>query len=125
MHELALSQDIVRTALAAAEGYEGRIATVAVKVGSLSAVSPSSLEFCLALALEQRGLPQAEVRVRSVPAEVRCECGARYAAEDMFAPCPSCGSYLREVLSGQDVIVEYIEVEDEQDPAGEIGAGSQ
>ncbi len=114
MHELSLSEGIVRTALAAG-GTDRRVTAIAVRVGGLSAVNLSSLEFCMRLVLDERGMGQTEVRLTAVPALVECECGLRYEARDMFSPCPECGSFLRNVVEGKDVTIEYIEVEDGQD----------
>ncbi len=114
MHELSLSEGIVRTALAAS-GRERRVTAIAVQVGALSAVNLSSLEFCMRLVLDENGLEHAEVRLTPVPAVVECECGLRYEAKDMFSPCPECGSFFRDVIEGKDVTIEYVEVEDGQD----------
>ena len=115
MHELALSQSIVDAVLAACPGREADVRVVALRVGALSAVNADSLEFCLGITLEQRGMPGARAAVTWVPARVRCACGREYETDDMLAGCPGCGGYRREVLDGKDVTVEYVEVADEED----------
>jgi len=115
MHELALSEQIVRTALRASGARKDSITAIAVQVGALSAVSVSALEFCLRAVLDQHGLKDAEAQIAWVPARVRCECGHCYETEDMFAPCPRCGDYAREVIDGRDVIIQHVEVEDGED----------
>ncbi len=115
MHELALSENIVRTALDASGEKRDRITAIGVEVGALSAVNVSSLEFCLRMMLDERGLEGAEVRITPVPALAQCECGSRYEARDMFSPCPECGGFLREVIAGKDVIIQYVEVENGED----------
>ena len=91
MHELSLSQSIVSTALAASHVPPERVTAIAVEVGALSAVNVSSLDFCLRLTLEERGMERTRVSISRVPALVECECGHRYEPADVFSPCPRCG----------------------------------
>ncbi len=115
MHELALSQDIVKTVLRATDVPEERITGVVVDVGELSSVNVASLEFCLKLAFEERGMEGTAVQIDTTPAEARCRCcGAAYQPATMFAPCPECGGFEREIVRGMDVTIRYVEVEDEQ-----------
>ncbi len=114
MHELGLSQGIVRTVLAADGVEPQRLAAVTVEVGALSAVNVYSMEFCMRLALDERGMEHTRVEIRKVPARLRCRCGRTYETEDMFAACPECGGFERDVIAGLDVNIPYVEVEDEQ-----------
>jgi len=115
MHELALSEQIVQTALGACGHRGDRMTAVAVQVGALSSVSLSALEFCLRTVLDSHGLQHTEAQISWVPARVHCTCGHEYETEDMFAPCPRCGAYTREIIEGSDVIIQHIEVEDGED----------
>jgi len=115
MHELALSDRIVRTVLSSDAAAGRRLTAIAVRVGALSAVNVSSLEFCMRLVLNERGMGGTQVRIAPEPAVVQCECGLRYEADDMFSPCPRCGGFNREVVSGTDVTIEYVEVDDGKD----------
>ena len=115
MHELALSEQIVQTALRACGERSAGMTAIAVQVGALSSVSPPALEFCLRTVLDSHGLQQTQARISYVPARVRCRCGHEYQTEDMFAPCPQCGDYQREILEGRDIIIQHVEVEDGED----------
>jgi hydrogenase nickel incorporation protein HypA/HybF len=115
MHELALSQSIVASVLRAVEADPGRISRIAVSVGALSAANPSSLEFCLRLILDDRGMEHTAVDVNWQSAEVECACGRRYETDDMFAGCPECGGFDRQITAGQEVTVDYVEIEDEDE----------
>lgn len=114
MHELALSDRIVRIVLDASGVPRSRITAVAVRVGALSAVSLSALEFCLRTMLDESGMAHTEARVTWVPARVRCACGRIYETEDVFSPCPDCGGFTQEVVAGGDVVVQHVEVEDDE-----------
>jgi len=113
MHEMALSQRIVDTAAEAAEERDGRMTGICIAVGALSATNVESLSFWLEETLRSRGLEGADVEMEQPAADMRCECGEEYEARDMFSGCPECGSFSREVLSGMDVTVKWVEVEDD------------
>ena len=115
MHELTLSEGIVRTVLATPGVGKDNLRAVSLKVGALSNVSVSALEFCMQLVLEQQGLEAVGVRIEEVPARLRCACGRRYTAGSLFEPCPACGGTARDVVEGRDVTIESAEVEDGQD----------
>lgn len=115
MHELALSQSIVDCVLRECEVEKERIRGIGLRIGTLSGVNLSSLEFCMRTVLDQHGMNGAEARIEEAPAVVKCACGRRYRPADMFQPCPECGEFEREIVEGTDLTIEYIEVEDEQD----------
>jgi len=114
MHEMALSEDIVRTCREAVGPDAEQITAIAVDVGALSAVNVDTLDFCLGMVLEQSGMGSPRVQITLVPAKMRCACGCVYTANDMFAGCPQCDGFAREILEGKDVTVRYVEVDDEQ-----------
>jgi hydrogenase nickel incorporation protein HypA/HybF len=114
MHELVLSDNIVRAVLAEVSVPKSRIMAIGIDVGALSTVNASSLEFCLRAVLDEGGMPHTEVRLNLVPAKVKCSCGLQYTTDDVFSACPGCGSFVREVVEGTEVSVRYVELEDEQ-----------
>jgi len=115
MHELMLSEGIVRAVLSTPGATRENLRTVNIKVGALSSASTELLEFGMGVMLKQEGVEGVEVRIEEVPARVRCKCGNEYASENMFDACPKCGGFNREILAGMEVTVESIEVEDEED----------
>lgn len=125
MHELALSESIVRTVLDACGTGPEKVRKIGLEVGVLSAVNVSSLEFCMQAMLEQSGMAQAQVEIKEVRARVECACGRTYEPADMFSPCPECGGFVRRVVAGMDLTIQYVEVEDEQDPAGALRPAEQ
>lgn len=114
MHELALAEEIVRAAVRALDGQPDRLTAMEVEVGALSGTVAGTLEFCLRQVLDQRGLAGVEGRIVFAPARLACDCGCEYETDDVFAPCPACGGYVRDVLSGKDVVLKHLEVDDEK-----------
>lgn len=117
MHELVLSENIIRLALRVPEAGAGRLRAITVTVGALSGASLASLEFCMGIVLEQKGMAGVAVRLVGEPARARCACGEEYAAESLFEGCPACGGFQREIVAGRDVTLQSIEVEDGKDQA--------
>lgn len=114
MHEMALSQSILKTAVDAADGKSERISRIAIEVGALSATNVESLSFWLDETLKSMDMEDTEVELDRPPAHCRCECGNEYETSDMFTGCPECGGFTRDILTGMDVTVKWVEVEDDE-----------
>jgi hydrogenase nickel incorporation protein HypA/HybF len=111
VHELSLSSAIVDTAVKHAAGR--RVTRVNVIVGALRQVVPASLAFYFDIVA--RGTPCAGARLEQtlVPARARCEgCRRAWELEPFRFRCAGCGQPA-EVVSGDELEVESIEVEEE------------
>ena len=115
MHELSIADAIVAVAARNARGR--RVAVVEVSVGRLRQVVPSALEFAFELCAEGTPVEGAELRVEHVP--VRLECGACAWAggcDDFPLRCARCGRLDVEVVGGEELRVEALELEEEGEP---------
>ena len=111
MHELALARAILATALERAEGR--RVVSVEVSVGALRQVVPSSLAFGFEVLARGTGCEGATLEQRLQPARLRCVCGAQWELVELSLLCPRCGGGRTHVMSGEQLRVETIEVEEE------------
>jgi hydrogenase nickel incorporation protein HypA/HybF len=112
MHELAIADSIVRIACAHARGR--RVAKVELKVGHLRQVVPSALEFSFALVAEGTEVEGAELAMEVVPAGGRCRtCGSDGPLPQFPLQCQSCGGFDVEVLRGEELLVDALEMEDD------------
>jgi hydrogenase nickel incorporation protein HypA/HybF len=112
MHELAIADSVVRIASAHAAGR--RVAKVELKVGHLRQVVPSALEFAFALVAEGTELEGAELAMEVVPAGGRCRaCGFDGPLPQFPLQCEACGGFDVEVLRGEELLVDALEIEDE------------
>lgn len=76
MHELSLCHAIAGVVKSHTAGRQ--VDVVRVQVGALRQVVPESLEFCWTLVRSHEDMPEAELELELVPAEVRCgQCGHR------------------------------------------------
>jgi hydrogenase nickel incorporation protein HypA/HybF len=112
MHELSIAEAIV--AIAGDHAAGRRVLAVDVKVGALRQVVPDALEFAFELTIHGSSLEGAELRIESVPANGRClDCGASSELDAFPFACAECGSVDLELMGGEELLVESIEVDDE------------
>ncbi|MFZ1154527.1 MAG: hydrogenase maturation nickel metallochaperone HypA [Solirubrobacteraceae bacterium] len=112
MHELSIAEAIVDVATRHAAGR--RVAKVEVRVGHLRQVVPDSLDFAFGLVTQGTALDGAELAITHVPAAGRCrECGAENVMKDFPLCCARCGGLDVEVLAGEEMLVDALELDEE------------
>ena len=122
MHELAIADAVVATALRHATGR--RIARVELKVGRLRQVVPSALAFSFKLVTVGTPADGAELDIEEIPARVSCrDCRAQSLVTDFPLVCGRCDSLHVELIAGDELFVDALELEDEQVPLQELVKG--
>jgi hydrogenase nickel incorporation protein HypA/HybF len=123
MHELALADSIVRIALAHADGR--RVVRVDVRVGRLRQVVPAALEFAFGLVAEGTAAEGAELVLEDVPAAGVCRaCGEESELPAFPLRCGACGSLDLELVRGEELHVDALELdEDALTPIGGMAHG--
>jgi hydrogenase nickel incorporation protein HypA/HybF len=113
MHEISIAQSIIEIAEAKArEANSGRIQVIKIRLGEFTTVVREALEFAFEVARQETLAENARLEIETVPMVVRCvSCGSvKDPVRDVCLICPQCGLPL-EVLSGEELQVQYIEVE--------------
>ena len=111
MHELSIGSAIVDTAVRHAAGR--KVTHVAVRIGRLRQVVPASLSFCFGLVARETVCEGAELQLEVVPARLHCgACGHDWEIDVPAFRCPRCESADARVVSGEELEVESIEVEE-------------
>ncbi|KKC04368.1 hydrogenase maturation nickel metallochaperone HypA [Mycobacterium nebraskense] len=110
MHELSLCEAIAGVVKTHADGR--RVDVVRVRIGALRQVVPESLSFCWTLVRDAENMPEAELELECVRAEVRCRaCGLRSEITSAWSIwCPQCDSSDVEVLRGNEFLVTSLDV---------------
>jgi hydrogenase nickel incorporation protein HypA/HybF len=122
MHELSIADSMVRIADRHAAGR--RVARVEVMVGALRQVVPSALEFAFGLVAEGTAVEGAEVAIEEVPAAGVCRgCAAESVLSGFPWRCPRCGGLELEVVRGEELQVESLELEDQLATSGGMAHG--
>jgi hydrogenase nickel incorporation protein HypA/HybF len=111
MHELSISSAICDTAVRHAAGRA--VTRVAVRVGRLRQVVPASLSFCFGLVAKDTVCDGAQLDLEIVPARLHCgACDHDWEIDVPAFRCPRCSSGDAAVVTGEELEVESIEVEE-------------
>ncbi|MGH3105689.1 MAG: hydrogenase maturation nickel metallochaperone HypA [Rubrobacteraceae bacterium] len=112
MHELAIAESVVRIAERHADGR--RVTQVYLKVGHLRQVVPSALAFGFELVAQETLVEGAELVLEEVPATGKCRaCGSESRLEGFPLQCKACGGFDLEIIAGEELYVESLEIEDQ------------
>ncbi len=111
MHELAIAESVVQIADRHANGR--RVTKVYLKVGHLRQVVPSALAFSFELVAQGTPVEGAELEMEEVPVTGKCrECGAESQLAGFPLQCGACGSFALQILEGEELYVESLELEE-------------
>jgi hydrogenase nickel incorporation protein HypA/HybF len=117
MHEMSVAQniiDIVRQAVPPARA--AAVTSVRLRLGSLSGVVAESLAFCFEALVADTVMSRARLAIERVPTACDCRaCGARFEPAALIFFCPSCGSGDVRLVSGRDLQVVDVELDDVPD----------
>lgn len=116
MHELSVTQEIVKTVEEAFRnaGPGLRVKTVRLIIGRLTGVIPEYVRHYYGILTEDSpGLAGARIDIEVTPIIMQCnECGNEYETPDAVNQCPECGAVKGRLVSGRELLVDSIEVEE-------------
>jgi hydrogenase nickel incorporation protein HypA/HybF len=122
MHELSIADAVVQLALRHAGGR--KVYRVDLKVGHLRQVVPSALEFAWQLITDGTSLEGAELAIEDVPVRGRCRaCEIETTMESFPLQCGRCGGLDVELVAGEELLVEALELEEEAFTTGGMAHG--
>jgi hydrogenase nickel incorporation protein HypA/HybF len=113
MHELAVTENLLKTALRHGEAAAARRVTdLHLVIGELATIVGDSVQFYWDIISKGTLCEGATLHFDRVPAELRClDCGARYKLDGDLAECPTCAGARVRVVAGDEFRLEAIEVE--------------
>jgi hydrogenase nickel incorporation protein HypA/HybF len=115
MHEMGIATQIVRIAVESIPGdiTDPKIARINLKVGKLAAVVPQSLQFCFDIVSKETAAQGAELNIEEICVSARCkDCRHQWQIEAAVFYCPKCNSGSVEMLSGRELDIDSIELEE-------------
>ncbi|HEY9689957.1 MAG TPA: hydrogenase maturation nickel metallochaperone HypA [Coleofasciculaceae cyanobacterium] len=109
MHELGITQELVRVAIAQAQG--ATVQRLTLEVGALSGISTEAIAFCFGPCVAGTPLAGAQLEIAIVPGRARCgDCGAAFPVTDVIGLCPHCDGVDWTLEQGQDLILKTLEI---------------
>ncbi len=113
MHELSIAENIIEIARENLPP-SGSVKSVKVRIGKLACVIPDSLEFCFTAITKGTPLENSKLEIESVGIVVHCEsCGADSEVNGFLFQCKQCGSAEVRIISGDELQVVEMEIDDE------------
>lgn len=116
MHELAITESILKIALDAAEKNGARgIVSIQLVIGELSSIVDDSVQFYFDFLSKNTLAEKARLHFRREPSVAVCwDCRHQFQVRPPLAPtCPNCGGTRLQVKGGREFYIESIEVENE------------
>jgi hydrogenase nickel incorporation protein HypA/HybF len=88
---------------------------VRLRVGAMRQVVPESLAFYFEIVARDTACDGATLELEQIDARLRCrECDRQWSPQIPAFRCPDCGSASVEVRAGDELEVDYIEVEEQE-----------
>jgi hydrogenase nickel incorporation protein HypA/HybF len=124
MHELAVCQALLSQVAEVALAHQASaVASVTVRIGPLSGVEARLLRQAWPIASAGSSAADAELRILELPLRVRCEtCGAETDASVNRLLCSACGDWHTQVISGDELLLERVELVRATPPASASAA---
>ena len=120
MHELSLARsilEIVQQNLPSENGHNVR--SVRLRIGEMAGVVPESLEFCFEALAQGTSVEGAVLLMERAPLIVQCAtCGSTSRIGQTLFVCPRCNGRNLTIVSGRELEVSAIEIDEADTRAG-------
>ncbi len=114
MHEFGIASSIVDTLTDEAKKRpNSRLVGVGLRIGEVSGINAESLEFCLQSLVKDTDLAAIGIEIERAPRRHRCPaCRHEFDVVEFDPTCPGCGEFQTELISGDEMEISYLEVEE-------------
>ncbi len=86
---------------------------VGVRIGEMAAIDQDALRFCFEAMILDTDLESLELGIEVCPRRHRClACGREFIVRDYDSRCPQCASLETTCISGDELELAYLEVEE-------------
>lgn len=114
MHEFGIAQSLLEIVEQEALPYEGaKVTRVTLQIGRLSGVMPDALRFAFE-ALRAGGVAEeSSLEIEEIPLSIKCHhCEKTATLDEPFLICPYCESINVEIITGRELQIQNMEIED-------------
>jgi hydrogenase nickel incorporation protein HypA/HybF len=113
MHEMSLCESILQVMEQQSEVQQYRkVKTVWLEIGALAGVEIEALRFSFDIVVQGSLAEHASLEIIEVPGQAWCmPCGRDVAVQQLYEPCPHCGSHQLQINAGDQMRIKELEVE--------------
>jgi len=113
LHELAITQRVLDIALEKAEeAHATRVTGINLVIGEMSSVVDDCVQFYFDFLSQDSIASGANLTFERIPAQLRCrQCGTCFTPDTPPWNCPKCHQWDVEILAGQELYIDSIEVD--------------
>jgi hydrogenase nickel incorporation protein HypA/HybF len=114
MHELGIASSILETVEAEAKKHPGAaFKVVGLRIGEVAGIDVDALTFGWEAITKDTKWEGLNLKVEQLPLRNRCRlCGCEFAVKDYEITCPDCGRNETENISGDELDIAYMEIEE-------------
>lgn len=113
MHEFSLCQRVISIVLKKTQKMDQdakQVSVITLRIGQLAGVDVESMRFWFPVAAKGTSLSGTSLKMLIEPAIARCvTCNNEYEVAQFYAACPQCQSYEKDIICGQEMLVDHIE----------------
>ena len=113
MHEFSLAQNVVEIVEEAVTSHNASRATlVVIEIGKLSGVEIEAFKTAMEALQPGTLMEGAEIDYDIKEGLAKCQkCGSSFSANNLFTPCPDCGTYHSDIVQGKELLVKSLTAE--------------
>ena len=113
MHELAITEGIIKIAVEAAKQNNAeRVLSIKIKCGEFSGVVPQLIQEYFDIVSNETIAQGAKLLVEKIPITIKCfDCNTENVIEKSNIKCPKCGSFNYRIIAGKEFFIDLVEVE--------------
>jgi hydrogenase nickel incorporation protein HypA/HybF len=114
MHEMGIANSVLEAVRNEMRRYpDAHPSKVCVRVGEMAAIDQDALRFCFDAIKQDTELEQLQLEVELCARRHRCHrCQHEFVVHDYLFRCPDCASLETECISGDELELAYLEVEE-------------
>jgi hydrogenase nickel incorporation protein HypA/HybF len=114
MHELSIIQSMIpQIEEFLVQGNYKKVNRIRLEVGVMSGVVQDALEFAYDICVKGTAIEGAELSILMVPVTASCEkCFLKFEVQDYRYACPQCNDTDLKLLTGNELTIKEIEVEE-------------
>jgi len=86
---------------------------IGLRIGEMAAIDQDALRFCFEAIVHETDLESLQLGIEVCPRRHRCQgCGREFVVRDYDSRCPQCASLETTCISGDELELAYLEVEE-------------